>query len=369
MSLTSALPAIRSLIGDTFRQALASGIFWVIVVVSGLCCLVCLSAGISGDVELNRPNERPEFLPQNLPVQLDAKQVAMMVGAPTPASAGYLYAESRPDLAKMARHGVDVVSGELTLAFGAIRLSLGRDARTAVHFLQLVLAGGVADTLGLLLALVWTAGFLPSFLEASAISVLLVKPIPRWSILAGKYLSVLVFVAFHALLFVGSTWAALGFRTGIWDPVYLWCIPILLLHFTIFFSFSTLLAVSTRSTVVCVFGSVVFWALCWGMNYGRHAVLTIPGFEAVSGSFVTLVEAGYWFLPKPADLGILLFNALDAGSYFGQDFTFQAIQERGYFHPELSILASLLFTVGMLALAAHESLSRPTTDPPMPSGA
>ena len=49
---------------------------------------------------------------------------------------------------------------------------------------------------------------------------------------------------------------------------YWWCIPLLLLQFAIFYSFSVLLAVITRSTVACVFGSVLFWLLAWGINYG-----------------------------------------------------------------------------------------------------
>ena len=64
---------------------------------------------------------------------------------------------------------------------------------------KMVLLGLVADTGGILLALVWTAGFLPTFLEPGAASVLLAKPVPRWSLLAGKFLGILIFVAFQAL--------------------------------------------------------------------------------------------------------------------------------------------------------------------------
>ena len=80
---------------------------------------------------------------------------------------------------KLRQSGTIVADCTLSLAFGAIRIPLARDAREAVHFVQLVLAAGVADTLGLLLTLVWTAGFLPGFLDPQAISVLLAKPIPR----------------------------------------------------------------------------------------------------------------------------------------------------------------------------------------------
>ena len=71
---------------------------------------------------------------------------------------------------------------------------VSRERSDAVHFLELLLAGGIAGTLGLLLALVWTAGFVPTFLEPSAASVLLAKPVARWQLLLGKYLGVLTFV-------------------------------------------------------------------------------------------------------------------------------------------------------------------------------
>ncbi len=169
--------------------------------------------------------------------------------------------------------GVAVADGTLGLGFGAVRVAVARDIPAAVHFFQLILAAGVADTLGLLLTLVWTAGFLPGFLAPQALAVLLAKPVPRWTLLAGKYIGVLAFVLAQAAYFVGGTWLALGLRTGVWDPTYLLCIPLLLLQFAVFFGFSLLLAVCSRSTVVCVTGSIAFWAVCWAINFGRHAVM------------------------------------------------------------------------------------------------
>jgi hypothetical protein len=134
---------------------------------------------------------------------------------------------------------------------------------------------------------------------------------------------------------------------------------VLLVHFAIFFSFSVLLAVTTRSTVACVFGSVVSWLLCWAMNYARHAVVGMPDLAMLSPSLHTLVEIGYWVLPKPADMGILLFNSLEAGNYFGQIAAFQSVQSRGEFLPEWSIATSRRFTVAVLAVSAREFV---TTD-------
>jgi ABC-type transport system involved in multi-copper enzyme maturation permease subunit len=314
------------LVRDTFRQSLASGLFWLLLAISGLSIVVCSSVSISGPLSLVPADGMPDFLPKS---DLEAK-----------------------DPEKLQKSGVTAIDGELRLGFGAIRVPLARDARSAVHFLELILAGGVADTLGLLLTLVWTAGFLPGFLDGRSVSVLLAKPAPRWCLLAGKYVGVLAFVLLHATIFVGGTWLAIGLRTGIWDASYLWSIPLLLLHFSIFFSFSLLLAVCTRSTVVCVFGSIAFWGLCWGINYGRHAVAAaakIAPEGEFSSSVVWLADIGYWLLPKPADMSMLLFDALDARSYFSPLF-----ETGGLFAIELSVLTSLAFTAYVLVAAARQ---------------
>lgn len=295
--------------------------------VSGVCILLCLSIGIEGAVKYrNLPGAvGDEILPRH----------------------------TQEDPQKIARSGLPVVGGNVTFGFGAIPVPLGRDALDAVRFLQVALAFGVADTMGILLVLLWTAGFLPTFLEPSAASVLLAKPVPRWSLLLGKFLGVVVFVALQAVIFVGGTWLALGLKTGIWDMLYLFAIPMLLLHFSVFYSVSALLAVLTRSTVVCAFGAVLFWAVCYAMNFARHAVIGTRDLDTSKG-FHGATELGYWVLPKPADLSLMLYDGLQADAFFGKAQMFKAVQEQGQFYPELSVLASLLFMVVMLVMAGYE---------------
>src|SRR5205823_5721817 len=133
-------------------------------------------------------------------------------------------------------------------------------------------------------------------------SVLLTKPAPRWALLVGKFLGVLGLVAFQVTIFVAGAWAALGLRTGIWRPGFLVCIPLLTLQFAVLYSFSTLLAVWTRSTAACVVGSLVLWAACSGVNLGRLAAVAAredSGRPPAASAFAGLLEAGYWVLPKP----------------------------------------------------------------------
>lgn len=331
MSVDRRMRIVGWLVRDTFRQSLAYGLFWILACVSLVCIVLCASVTVDAPATLVEEDSRADFLPKHDP---DAR-----------------------DRERAATSGVMIVEGNMSLAFGAIRLPAARDARAAVHFFQLLLACGVADTFGLLLALVWTAGFLPGFLDGRNIAVLLAKPASRGLLLCGKFAGVLSFVLLYAVTFVGGTWLALGLRTGIWDTAYLWCVPLLVVHFAVFFSFSLLLAVTSRSTVVCVFGSILFWFLCWGMNFGRHTLLaqSYQPSEAVFGErAVTLVETTYWALPKPADVGMLLYEALDAGDSFGQITAFQQVKEHGDFHPWLSLTASLAFMLVLLGGASRQ---------------
>ncbi len=355
-----AFTTCRQLIRDTFRQSCASGICWMMLAVTAISVLLCLSVKVSGDVTLHGGDEPALFLPRTSP-RIVAPSVVSVLGSAGPLDTAARFMANRktwfsgevnPEQAR--QQGVDTISGRMTLAFGAISLEVSRDRRDAIHFLQLILAGGFAGTLGLLLALVWTAGFVPAFLEPTAAAVLLAKPVARWQLLLGKYCGVLIFVGSQVLLFIILTWLALGMRTGIWEATYWWCIPLLLIQFAIFFSFSVLLAVVTRSTVACVFGSVLFWLLAWGINYGCLAALGMPDSEHFPAITRSLAKTAYWVSPKPIDSGLMLFNALDAEHHFEKPAVFRLVETAQGFSPVWSILSCLLITMFLLSLAAYE---------------
>ncbi|MCS6851966.1 MAG: ABC transporter permease [Gemmataceae bacterium] len=325
MNLPAAFFALRWLWRETFRQAQASGLLAVMLVVSGICIVFCLSVHISGPDRLLYRDGRGDFLP-------------------APEAAKY-----KPELVE--REGIDVAEGEVSLAFGAIRVPLRRDALDVVRYIEMLLAVWVADAGGVLLALVWTAGFLPAFLDPGSALVLLAKPVPRWLLLGGKFLGVVTFVACQALIFVGGTWLALGVRTGVWDLAYWLCVPLLLVHFVIFFSCSTLLAVLTRSPIACILGSILFWLACWGANFAYASFRIGP--EAWTGLGAGLLDGIYWVLPKPADLGILLFDALRGEAFFARSALAEAVQQSGLWLPSASVATSLGFTVALLVVAAY----------------
>lgn len=358
MSMSSTLRALGWLIWDTFRQSLASRLFWLMLAVSTVGILLCLSISI------------PDVTPMH-----------DLEGDPL----GALY-DGDKELAQSIAEGGHA-PGRMTLGFGLFQVDYFRDGPSEIHFLLVVLAVGLAGTLGTLLTVIFTGGFLPESLQPSVASVLLAKPIPRWLLLVGKYLGVVAFVAFHAGIFVLGTWLALGARTGVWMPGYLWSFPLLLGHFAVIYGFSALLAVLTRNAIACVFGTILFWAICFGMNSGRHASIALPelaraqaapaespadGEQPVAGSeagsssardrtiadqspaLKGMLELGYWLLPKPADFGILLDRAVSGSEHMAAPESFQVVAREGRFHPALSILSSLAFAAAMLAMAARE---------------
>jgi ABC-type transport system involved in multi-copper enzyme maturation permease subunit len=324
MNSPETLHALYWLVCDTFRQTLHSRVFWIMLALSGVCIVFCLGISIDSggiwrdDWELVASNGKP------------------FVGSdPNPA--------------------------HLNLLFGAFRLAMHRDAEAEVRLIQMIFATWIAGSAGVLLTLVWTAGFLPEFLQPSSAAVLLAKPVPRWLIMTGKFTGVILFVALQATIFFLGTWTALGLRTGIWLNDYLLAVPIFIAYFASVYSFSILLAATFRSTLACVLGVVVFWAICFGLNYARHSVVSyhvlVPGGDPLPVATTTLVGIAYWLLPKPADMTMILERMLNSSAdqaTLSSLPEFHHTIELGGFHPELALLSSLAFCVVTLALAAYQ---------------
>ncbi|MFO0936200.1 MAG: ABC transporter permease subunit [Gemmataceae bacterium] len=328
MNLPAILRTIRWMTKDTFRQAVASKLFWVMIAATIVGTLFCLGVSIKGGPKPLTINfEVPSILPQD-----EAKKIGMD---------------------KVESEGVRVLDGKLVLCFGAIEVPMPRGREDIVKQLQVWLAAFSADTLGILFALIWTAGFLPTFLEPQSAAVMLAKPSPRWAILLGKYFGVVLFVVTQAILFIGCTWVALGFKTGVWNMNYWLAVPLLAINFSVFYAVSTCIAVCTRSTVASAFGTILFWAICWMMNFAHHR-LVVHGLEGMTPLSKFLLDTGYWFLPKPFDMGGIFFDVMRAEVFAVKPEEMKILADKGQFHPGMSVLASTAFAAGTLGMAAYE---------------
>jgi ABC-type transport system involved in multi-copper enzyme maturation permease subunit len=272
--LPETLFVIWCMVRDTFRQSLASRSFWLTVALIGLCIALCLSVRLKGFTATKPPGEIEQVTPSGEPFIGQTKE-----------------------------------RGRMEVAFGLVQVQMPRDAQDMASYLHELLALYLGGVIGMLLLLLWSSGFLPEFLEPRSAAVLLAKPVPRWALLLGKFLGVVGFVTLQICFFVLGTWAALGIRSGYWHPAYLVAIPFLVFEFVILYSFSTLLAVWTRSTVICLFGTLLFWGLCVTVNTQR-LTLSAREMSKTHSTEVLAVETGYWILPKPTDPMLVLGDFL-----------------------------------------------------------
>ncbi len=125
-------------------------------------------------------------------------------------------------------------------------------------------------SLGLLIAIIVTAGMIPEMFDPGSLNLLLSKPISRFGLLISKFVGGTAFVALCSIyLFVGL-WLWMGLALGSWNASVLWSIPLYLLSFAIYFSVSVFAGLVYRSAIVAVVVTGVFWAFCYavGSVYG-----------------------------------------------------------------------------------------------------
>ena len=117
--------------------------------------------------------------------------------------------------------------------------------------------------IGIVIALVATAGIFPSLIERGAIDVVLSKPMSRAKVFLSKYAGSMVFVALQAAVFVVLTFVVVGLRWHQWYWGYLWCIPLIVVLFSYVYAFVALFAVLTRSTMTALLLGMVAWIVIW----------------------------------------------------------------------------------------------------------
>ncbi len=117
---------------------------------------------------------------------------------------------------------IDVVQGGIAMSFifnnRSGRVNKAEDVVRGVH-------AGIAATLyvyGLILAVLASAGLIPTIFEPGRIELLLSKPVERIHILLGRYLGNILLVALNVFYPVLALWILFGAKTGIWTGSFLW---------------------------------------------------------------------------------------------------------------------------------------------------
>lgn len=164
---------------------------------------------------------------------------------------------------------------------------------------------GIMDTvlggMGVLLSIIATASFFPTFLERGAIDVVLCKPMSRWKLFLGRYLGGMVFIGVQATIFVVLTYFVVGLRWGVWLPGYLLAIPLVVLLFSYLYCISAVVAVVTRSTVAAVLLTMLAWMAFTGVQTVDDLFTMKPKWQEQKLVYEG-VHAARWIVPKTQDI-------------------------------------------------------------------
>ncbi|QEG00842.1 ABC-2 family transporter protein [Stieleria maiorica] len=112
------------------------------------------------------------------------------------------------------------------------------------------------------LGILVTASIVPDMLQPGSLHLLLSKPISRTMLLLSKFVGGCAFVFLCVTQLVVGLWLIAGFRLDIWNARMLWCIPVAVFLFAVFFSVSLLAGLRWRSPILsigvtCMFGAFV----------------------------------------------------------------------------------------------------------------
>jgi hypothetical protein len=163
-------------------------------------------------------------------------------------------------------NGITLLWFEVGSFGGAITSALMSPAQL---YKQLFVSFGVGfwlSWLATILALVSTAGMIPSFIAGGAIELTLSKPVSRIKLFLYKFLMGLLFSALQVAVFSTACFLLIGIRGGDWQPKVFLAIPLVVLFFSYLFSLCALIGLVTRSTMSALLLTLLCWLGLFGLN-------------------------------------------------------------------------------------------------------
>ncbi len=117
-----------------------------------------------------------------------------------------------------------------------------------------------------ILALVSTSSIFPSMLASGSVELLLSRPTRRTTIMLVKYIGGLLFVMLQVGIFTLGAFMAAGWRIDVWDPTIFLAIPLVTLFYSYLFCVNVLVGILTRSTLVALLATLLFWFSTFGVR-------------------------------------------------------------------------------------------------------
>ncbi len=199
---------------------------------------------------------------------------------------------------------IDVVQGALATMTVFGRTGPAQDVEKSVRLAH----GGIAVLLyifGMLLAVLASAGLIPTVFEPGRIELLLSKPVRRYHILLGRYLGNLLVIAANVFYPVLAVWLIFGIKTGVWTAGFLYSSLLTVFMFAVYLSVIVLVAVQWESAVVATmvtFGMVIISLIVYNKNTIERLLSSEWSRDIVRGL--------YYVLPKVVDVGNMMMQVV-----------------------------------------------------------
>ncbi len=121
-------------------------------------------------------------------------------------------------------------------------------------------------------SLLVTAGLIPRTFESGEIALLLSKPIRRSLLFLVRFFGGCVFTLLYSTLLVVGIWVLLGLRMEFWQHELLWCIPIYVFLFMIYYAVSAVAGAIWCNPIVSLSLVVFFWLILTVVGVTREAL-------------------------------------------------------------------------------------------------
>ena len=126
--------------------------------------------------------------------------------------------------------------------------------------------GWIVGVFGMIAAILVTSTIIPQMFEPGSIKLLLSKPVSRSACSCPSSSARCAFILLNVSLLLGGLWLIAGTRFGIWNQGMLWCIPLFLFMFLIYYAVSAFTGLIWKSPVISVVMTVLFWIACFTLD-------------------------------------------------------------------------------------------------------
>ncbi len=130
------------------------------------------------------------------------------------------------------------------------------------HFVLRIIIDWILGFVMIFLGILVTASIIPDMLQPGSLHLLLSKPIKRSWLFLAKFLGGCAFVMVCVTQLIVGLWLICGWRLDVWNARLLWCIPVCVFLFAVFYSVSAVAGLRWRSPILSIGLANAFGALC-----------------------------------------------------------------------------------------------------------